>query len=40
METTLLIGDKVLVNKIVYKIRPISRGDVVVFNGAGSWLPR
>jgi signal peptidase I len=38
METTLLIGDKVLVNKIVYKIRPISRGDVVVFNGAGSWL--
>lgn len=39
MENTLLIGDKVLVNKIVYQIRPISRGDVVVFNGAGSWLP-
>jgi len=38
MENTLLIGDKVLVNKIVYRIRPISRGDVVVFNGAGSWL--
>ena len=38
MEDTLLIGDKVLVNKLVYRIRPISRGDVVVFNGAGSWL--
>ena len=38
MENTLLIGDKVLVNKIVYRVRPISRGDVVVFNGAGSWL--
>jgi signal peptidase I len=38
MENSLLIGDKVLVNKIVYRIRPISRGDVVVFNGAGSWL--
>src|SRR5215472_3413044 len=39
MENTLLVGDKVLVNKIVYRIRPISRGDIVVFNGAGSWLP-
>jgi signal peptidase I len=38
MENTLLIGDKVLVNKVVYRIRPISRGDIVVFNGAGSWL--
>jgi signal peptidase I len=39
MENTLLIGDKVLVNKIVYRIRPVSRGDIVVFNGAGSWQP-
>jgi signal peptidase I len=39
MENTLLIGDKVLVNKVVYRIRPVSRGDIVVFNGAGSWLP-
>ncbi len=39
MEDTLLVGDKVLVNKVVYRIRPISRGDIVVFNGAGSWLP-
>jgi len=37
MENTLLVGDKVLVNKIVYRVRPISRGDIVVFNGAGSW---
>jgi signal peptidase I len=37
MENTLEIGDKVLVNKIVYDIRGIHRGDVVVFNGEGSW---
>ena len=37
MENTLLIGDKVLVNKLVYHLRPIERGDVVVFSGAGSW---
>jgi signal peptidase I len=39
MENTLLIGDKVLVNKVVYHLRPIQRGDVVVFDGAGSWDP-
>jgi signal peptidase I len=39
MQNTLEIGDKVLVNKIVYHLRPIHRGDVVVFNGAGSWDP-
>ncbi len=39
MENTLLIGDKVLVNKLVYHLRPIARGDVIVFNGAGSWDP-
>jgi signal peptidase I len=39
MENTLDIGDKVLVNKLVYHFRPIERGDVVVFNGAGSWDP-
>ncbi len=39
MENTLLIGDKVLVNKVVYHLRPIHRGDVVVFDGAGSWDP-
>jgi signal peptidase I len=39
MENTLDIGDKVLVNKIIYHFRSISRGDVIVFNGAGSWDP-
>jgi signal peptidase I len=39
MEDTLLIGDKVLVNKIVYHLRPIKSGDIVVFDGAGSWNP-
>ena len=40
MENTLLVGDKVLVNKLVYHLRPIARGDIVVFNGAGSWDSR
>src|SRR5215469_7719608 len=37
MEDTLLIGDKVLVNKLVYHFRSIDRGDIIVFNGIGSW---
>ncbi|MGH3275691.1 MAG: signal peptidase I [Streptosporangiaceae bacterium] len=37
MEDTLKIGDKVLVNKVVYHLRPIKPGDVIVFDGAGSW---
>ena len=39
MEDTLLIGDKVLVNKLVYDFRSVDRGDVIVFNGTGSWNP-
>jgi len=39
MENTLDIGDKVLVNKLIYHLRPIQPGDVVVFNGDGSWEP-
>src|SRR5260221_661075 len=39
MENTLDIGDKVLVNKLVYHFRPIKPGDIVVFNGVGSWDP-
>jgi signal peptidase I len=39
MENTLDIGDKVLVNKLIYHFRPIGRGDIVVFNGNGSWDP-
>jgi signal peptidase I len=37
MENTLDIGDKVLVNKLVYHFRDIQPGDVIVFNGEGSW---
>jgi signal peptidase I len=39
MENTLEIGDKVLVNKLVYDFRSIHRGDIVVFNGDSSWDP-
>ena len=37
MEDTLLTGDRVLVNKLVYHFRGIGRGDIVVFSGQGSW---
>jgi signal peptidase I len=37
METTLDINDRVLINKIVYHLRPIHRGDIIVFDGNGSW---
>src|SRR5271155_5018030 len=39
MEDTLLVNDKVLVNKLVGHISQIHRGDIVVFDGAGSWDP-
>ena len=39
MENTLQIGDRVLVNKVVYHLRDIERGDVVVFNGLDSFTP-
>ena len=39
MENTLQVGDRVLVNKIVYHFRGIARGDVVVFSGQDSWGP-
>jgi signal peptidase I len=39
MENTLLVGDKVLVNKLVYHFRSIQPGDIIVFNGVGSWNP-
>jgi signal peptidase I len=39
MENTLEIGDKVLVNKLVYHFRSIQPGDIIVFNGDGSWEP-
>jgi len=37
MEDTLMIGDKVLVNKLVYHFRSVEPGDIIVFNGIGSW---
>ncbi|MGH3199703.1 MAG: signal peptidase I, partial [Streptosporangiaceae bacterium] len=37
MEDTLLTGDRVLVNKLVYHFRGIDRGDIVVFSGQDSW---
>jgi signal peptidase I len=39
MQNTLAITDRVLVNKLVYDVRSIHRGDVVVFTGNGSWDP-
>jgi signal peptidase I len=39
MENTLLVNDRVLVNKLVYRVRDIERGDVVVFSGVESWDP-
>lgn len=39
MESTLQVGDRVLVNKVVYRVRDIARGDIVVFNGLDSFAP-
>ncbi|WP_106398032.1 signal peptidase I [Actinocorallia populi] len=39
MENTLRVGDRVLVNKLVYHLRDIERGDIVVFSGLDSWDP-
>jgi signal peptidase I len=38
MEQTLRVGDRVVVNKLVYRFRDIHRGDVVVFNGLDSFV--
>lgn len=40
MEDTLLIGDRVLVNKIVYDVRDPVRGEIVVFRGTDAWAPQ
>ena len=39
MENTLQVGDRVLVNKVVYHFRGIARGDIIVFSGQDSWGP-
>jgi len=36
MEQTLKVGDRVLVNKLVYHLRPIHRGEILVFNTKGT----
>lgn len=38
MEDTLQVGDRVLVNKVVYHLRDVERGDVIVFDGTGSFI--
>jgi signal peptidase I len=30
-------GDRVLVNKVIYKVRDIHRGEIIVFNGRDDW---
>ncbi|MDP9497701.1 MAG: signal peptidase I, partial [Actinomycetota bacterium] len=35
MEQTLAVQDRVLVNKVIYELRDIRRGEIVVFNGEG-----
>ncbi|WP_285473413.1 signal peptidase I [Actinoplanes sp. NBRC 101535] len=39
MENTLLVQDRVLVNKVVYDMRDPLRGEVVVFRGTDKWAP-
>jgi signal peptidase I len=39
MQHTLEVGDRVLVNKLVYDVRGIHRGEVIVFNGVDDWAP-
>ena len=39
MQHTLEVGDRVLVNKVVYHVRGVHRGEVVVFNGIDDWVP-
>jgi signal peptidase I len=38
MENTLEVGDRVLVNKLSYRLHDFNRGDVVVFEQPDSWL--
>lgn len=39
MESTLEVGDRILVNKLTYHARDIERGDVIVFDGTDSFVP-
>jgi signal peptidase I len=39
MEPTLHVGDRVRVSKLSYRLGDVQRGDVVVFDGRGSFAP-
>ena len=39
MQTTLLENNRVLVNKLSYRLHDVHRGDVVVFRDPDNWLP-
>src|SRR5919112_3453412 len=39
MEPTLSVGDRVLVSKLAYVGSAVARGDVVVFDGGGTFAP-
>jgi signal peptidase I len=39
MEDTLQVGDRVLVNKVIYDLRSPHRGEVIVFKGPDNWVP-
>jgi signal peptidase I len=38
METTLVYGDRVIVEKVTSRWRDVRRGEVVVFRDPGGWL--
>jgi signal peptidase I len=40
MEDTLVRGDRVVVEKVTHRLTSLRRGDLVVFDGSGSYLPR
>jgi signal peptidase I len=39
MENTLHVGDRVLVNRLSYRVGHVQRGQVIVFSGVDSWTP-
>ncbi len=39
MENTLLVGDRVAVNRLAYRLGEPQRGDVIVFDGIDSFVP-
>jgi signal peptidase I len=40
MEETLQVGDRIVVNRLVYRFGEVQRGDVVVFDGSGLFAER